>query len=99
MMRNPPAFESKYLNVIALGGIPNKTQLGDIGIDGRIYPVSAAPAKKGKESGHLDFMYEWYLAGEFLAAFAAGKERVPKSAVDFLAQGRPGSRRVLSSFI
>ena len=46
--------------VIALGGIPNKTQVGDHGIDGRIYPVSAAPAKKGKETGHLDFMDEWY---------------------------------------
>jgi hypothetical protein len=27
---------------------------------GRIYPVSAAPAKKGKETGHLDFMDEGY---------------------------------------
>ena len=35
-------------------------QVGDHGIDGRIYPVSAAPAKKGKETGHLNFMDEWY---------------------------------------
>ena len=27
---------------IALGGIPNKTQVGDHDIDWRIYPVSAA---------------------------------------------------------
>jgi len=29
--------------VIALGGIPNKAQVGDQGIDGRIYPVAAMP--------------------------------------------------------
>jgi hypothetical protein len=28
--------------VIALGGIPNKVQVGDMGVDGRIYPVSSA---------------------------------------------------------
>lgn len=27
--------------VIAIGGIPNKAQVNDMGIDGRIYPVSA----------------------------------------------------------
>jgi hypothetical protein len=27
--------------VIAIGGIPNKAQVGDRGIDGRIFPVSA----------------------------------------------------------
>ena len=32
----------------------------DMGIDGRIYPVSAAPKKLGKETGHLDFMDVWY---------------------------------------
>jgi hypothetical protein len=43
--------------VIALGGIPNKAQVGDMGIDGRIYPVSATPKKK---AGELDFMDAWY---------------------------------------
>jgi len=42
---------------IALGGIPNKAQVGDMGIDGRIYPVSATPKKK---AGELDFMDIWY---------------------------------------
>jgi hypothetical protein len=40
-----------------LGGIPNKAQVGDMGIDGRIYPVSATPKKK---AGELDFMDAWY---------------------------------------
>jgi hypothetical protein len=47
--------------VIALGGIPNKTQVGDMGIDGRIYPVSAAPKKReGVLPGIDDFMNVWY---------------------------------------
>jgi hypothetical protein len=43
--------------IIAIGGIPNKAQVGDMGIDGRIYPVSAMPQKK---AGELDFMDAWY---------------------------------------
>lgn len=59
-LRKIPPFEFENWAVIALGGIPNKTQVGDMGIDGRIYPVSAAPKKLGKETGHLDFMDVWY---------------------------------------
>ena len=32
--------------VIALGGIPNKVQVGDRGVDGRIFPVGTKPADK-----------------------------------------------------
>jgi len=32
--------------VIALGGIPNKVQVGDMGVDGRIFPVGTKPADK-----------------------------------------------------
>lgn len=46
--------------MIALGGIPNKTQVGDMGIDGRIYPVGSEPAAAGRGSPELDFMDEWY---------------------------------------
>jgi hypothetical protein len=31
-----------------------------MGIDGRIYPASAAPEKSAKDAGHLDFMDTWY---------------------------------------
>jgi hypothetical protein len=41
-------------------GIPNKTQVGDMGIDGRILPVTAAPQKMGKDTGHLQFIDVWY---------------------------------------
>ncbi|HXG88942.1 MAG TPA: restriction endonuclease [Vicinamibacterales bacterium] len=59
-LRKIPSFEFENWAVIALGGIPNKTQVGDMGIDGRIYPVSAAPSKAAKDTGHLDFMDTWY---------------------------------------
>lgn len=41
----------------ALGGVPNKAQVGDMGIDGRIFPVSAAPKR---EKDAFDFMNVWY---------------------------------------
>ena len=57
-LRKMPPFEFENWAVIALGGIPNKVQVGDMGIDGRIYPVSAVPAKRSKEQ--LAFMDVWY---------------------------------------
>jgi DNA modification methylase len=59
-LRSMPPFEFENWAVIALGGIPNKTQVGDMGIDGRIYPVSAGTRKLGKSTGHLEFMDVWY---------------------------------------
>src|SRR4030043_580901 len=56
-LREIPPFEFENWAVIALGGIPNKAQVGDMGIDGRIYPVSAIPKKKADE---LKFMDVWY---------------------------------------
>ncbi len=56
-LRELPHFEFENWAVIALGGIPNKAQVGDMGIDGRIYPVSATPKKI---EGALDFMDVWY---------------------------------------
>ena len=50
--------------MIALGGIPNKTQVGDMGIDGRIFPVAAAPTKssvpKGETPAFEEFLDHWY---------------------------------------
>jgi len=59
-----PPFECENWPVIALGGIPNKAQVGDMGIDGRIFPVSALPAKpktkKGETPAFDQFMDNWY---------------------------------------
>lgn len=57
-LRKIPPFEFENWAVIALGGIPNRTQVGDMGIDGRIYPVSSAPKKMAK--AQLQFMDDWY---------------------------------------
>ena len=64
-LRKIPPFEFENWAVIALGGIPNKTQVGDMGIDGRIFPVHTLPEtaeKKKKKGGALafDYMDDWY---------------------------------------
>lgn len=59
-LRKLPPFEFENWAVIALGGIPNKAQVGDMGIDGRIYPVSAVPAKADAKDPAFDFMDIWY---------------------------------------
>jgi site-specific DNA-methyltransferase (adenine-specific) len=67
-LRKIPPFEFENWAVIALGGVPNKAQVGDMGIDGRIYPVSAmehrrqARAERIAEAkaGELAFMDVWY---------------------------------------
>ena len=42
-LRRLPPFEFENWAVIALGGIANKVQVGDMGLDGRLYPISAVP--------------------------------------------------------
>ena len=62
-LRKLPPFEFENWAVIAIGGIPNKVQVGDMGIDGRIFPVHNLPEKTGQsKSGHVDlpFMDDWY---------------------------------------
>ncbi|MGI8400611.1 MAG: DNA methyltransferase [Gemmatimonadaceae bacterium] len=59
-LRKIPPFEFENWAVIALGGIPNKAQVGDMGIDGRIYPVSAVPPKASTKLPAFDFMDVWY---------------------------------------
>ena len=43
-LRAIPPFEFENWAVIALGGVPNKVQVGDMGIDGRIFPVGTKPS-------------------------------------------------------
>jgi DNA modification methylase len=59
-LRKYPPFEFENWAVVALGGIPNKAQVGDLGIDGRIYPVDAMPAQRARETGEMEFMDVWY---------------------------------------
>jgi hypothetical protein len=63
-LKEIPAFEFENWAVNALGGIPNKVQVGDMGVDGRIFPVGTKPADahaKGKK-GQTDHMFadDWF---------------------------------------
>ncbi|MEY2510937.1 MAG: hypothetical protein QOE26_1700 [Verrucomicrobiota bacterium] len=59
-LKKYPPFEFENWAVVALGGTKNARQTGDMGIDGRIYPVSAMPERRGARTGEMDFMDEWY---------------------------------------
>jgi DNA modification methylase len=56
-LRRIPPFEFENWAVIALGGIGNKSKVGDMVIDGRIFPSSATPRKR---DAAFDFMDQWY---------------------------------------
>ncbi len=58
-LRRLPPFEFENWAVIKIGGLPNRTQVGDMGIDGRIFPVSSLP--KGRAiADQFAFMDDWY---------------------------------------
>ena len=63
-LRAIPPFEFENWAVIALGGIPNKAQVGDMGIDGRLFPVSSMPEKpntaKGQTHAFDQFLDVWF---------------------------------------
>jgi hypothetical protein len=59
-LRKYPHFEFENWAVVALGGIPNKVQVGDMGVDGRIYPVSSGAAPRRKKTGELPLKERWY---------------------------------------
>jgi hypothetical protein len=59
-LRAIPPFEFENWAVIALGGIPNKVHVGDMGVDGRIYPVSSAAKPRRKQEGELALKERWY---------------------------------------
>jgi DNA modification methylase len=59
-LRELPHFEFENWAVIALGGIPNKTQVGDKGIDGRIFPVSALENRRKATADELQLEEKFY---------------------------------------
>ena len=59
-LRILPPFEFENWAVIALGGIPNKTQVGDMGIDGRIFPVSALENRRKAKADELQLEEKFY---------------------------------------
>ena len=59
-LRKYPPFEFENWAVVALGGIKNKTQVGDKGIDGRIFPVSALDNVRVAEATELPLEERFY---------------------------------------
>ncbi|MBL8747055.1 MAG: restriction endonuclease [Phycisphaerae bacterium] len=61
-LRAIPPFEFENWAVIALGGVPNKVQVGDMGIDGRIFPVGTKPAEATSKKGQTASMFagDWF---------------------------------------
>jgi len=59
-LRALPPFEFENWAVIALGGMKNKTQVGDKGIDGRIFPVSAMSNVREAGADELALEERWF---------------------------------------
>src|SRR5262249_55734537 len=63
-LKEIPPFEFENWAVNAMGGIPNKVQVGDMGVDGRIYPVGTKPAEHTTKAtkGETDHMFadDWF---------------------------------------
>lgn len=59
-LRKIPPFEFENWAVIAIGGHGNKAKVGDMGVDGRIFPTSSVPKGGGASEGKFDFTGEWY---------------------------------------
>ena len=75
-LRKYPPFEFENWAVVALGGIKNKTQVGDKGIDGRIYPVSALDSVR--EAGADELALE----ERFYAVQVKQKDKVGRPDID-----------------
>jgi DNA modification methylase len=59
-LRALPPFEFENWAVIALGGRKNKAQVGDQGIDGRIFPVSALDSRREAGADELALHERFY---------------------------------------
>ncbi len=57
-LRIIPPFEFENWAVIALGGVVNKRHVGDMGIDGRIFPVGREPT--AFKDDELALQERWY---------------------------------------
>jgi DNA modification methylase len=77
-LRAIPHFEFENWAVIALGGVPNKVQVGDMGIDGRIFPVGTRPADAATRKGETASMF----AGDWFPIQVKQSERVGRPDID-----------------
>lgn len=77
-LRAIPPFEFENWAVIALGGIPNKAQVGDMGIDGRIFPVGSRPYDAETRKGQTASMF----AGDWFPIQVKQKDKVGRPDID-----------------
>lgn len=70
-LRELPPFEFENWAVIALGGVPNTVQVGDMGIDGKIYPVGTKPSDQND-----------MFAGDWFPIQVKQSDRVGRPAID-----------------
>jgi site-specific DNA-methyltransferase (adenine-specific) len=59
-LRRLPAFEFENWAVVAIGGLPNVAQVGDMGIDGRIFLVGSMPKRLHSRFGEFGFVDDWF---------------------------------------
>ena len=77
--------------VIALGGIPNKTKVGDFGIDGRLFPIGSEPRAFGE--GELSLQERWF------PIQVKQKDRVGRPDIDAFETAMRRSRREKGFFV
>jgi DNA modification methylase len=77
-----PPFEFENWAVIALGGIPNKTQVGDMGIDGRIYPVGTKPTDASSRKSRTGETGESMFAGDWFPIQVKQQDKVGRPDID-----------------
>ena len=59
-LRVIPPFEFENWAVIALGGIPNKVQVGDLGVHGRTTELTPSARSPNLRHGQKDFRHEGF---------------------------------------
>ncbi len=88
-LRRMPHFEFQNWAVLALGGIPNRVKVGDLGIDGWLYP-----AEHGERVGRRDMFVENYYPIQ-----VKQKDRVGRPDIDGFETAMRRDRRVRGYFI
>ncbi len=81
-LRAIPHFEFENWAVIALGGIPNKVQVGDMGIDGRIFPVGTKPQGEESKRNKYGEMGASMFAGDWFPIQVKQMEKVGRPDID-----------------
>lgn len=81
-LREMPHFEFENWAVIALGGVPNKVQVGDMGIDGRIFPVGTRPGELGGKKNKAGHTGADMFAGDWFPIQVKQTEKVGRPDID-----------------